>query len=59
MDWKDKLQYKGDPNPYRELHKHERLKNRILTALEQKLERKFGGKVYLSSYRNYELIGNK
>ena len=59
MDWQDKLQYKGDPNPYREPHKHEKKKNKILTAIEQKLERKFGGKVYLSSHRNYKLLGDK
>lgn len=59
MNWKDKLQYSGEPNPYREPHKHEQTKNKILTAIEQKLERKFGGKFYLSGHRNYELIGNK
>jgi len=59
MDWEDKLQYNGEPNPHRELHKHERLKNKILTSIEQKLERRFGGKVYLSSHRNYKLLGNK
>lgn len=59
MDWKDKLQYEGDPDPRRELHKHEKFKTKIITALEQKLERKFGGKVYLSGHRNYTLIGNK
>jgi len=59
MNWENKLQYKGDPDPRRELHKHEKLKTRIITAIEQKLERKFGGKVYLSGHRNYKLIGNK
>ncbi|MDI3547362.1 MAG: hypothetical protein PWR10_1014 [Halanaerobiales bacterium] len=59
MDWEDKLQYSGKPNPHRAKHKHERLKNRILTAIEQKLERKFGGKIYLSGHRNYILLGDK
>jgi len=59
MDWEDKLQYEGDPDPRRELHKHEQLKNKMLTAIERKLERKFGGKVYLSSHRNYKLLGEK
>ena len=59
MDWEDKLQYEGEPDPRRELHKHEQLKNKILTAIERKLERKFGGKVYLSSHRNYKLLGEK
>ncbi|MFW6265996.1 MAG: hypothetical protein ACOC21_00360 [Halanaerobiales bacterium] len=59
MDWKDKLQYSGKPNPHRKKHKHEKLRNKILTAIEQKLEKKFGGKIYLSMHRNYKLIGNK
>ena len=59
MDWKDKLKYSGERNPNRELYKHERLKNKILTAIEQKLERQFGGKVYLSLHRNYKLLGEK
>ncbi|MFW6016981.1 MAG: hypothetical protein ACOCRK_11130 [bacterium] len=59
MDWQDKLQYSGEPNPHRKKHKHERLINRILTAIEQKLERKFGGKIYLSMHRNYTLLGDK
>ncbi|WP_018248121.1 glycosyltransferase family protein [Orenia marismortui] len=59
MDWKDKLQYSGEPDPRRELHKHEKRKTRIITAIEQWLERKFGGKVYLSGHRNYKLLGNK
>ncbi|AGB42269.1 hypothetical protein Halha_2395 [Halobacteroides halobius DSM 5150] len=59
MDWEDKLQYSGEPDPRRELHKHEQTKNKILTSIEQWLERKFGGKVYLSSHRNYKLLGEK
>ena len=59
MNWEDKLQYSGEPDPRRELHKHEKLKTKIITAIEQKLERQFGGKIYLSGHRNYKLIGNK
>ena len=59
MDWEDKLQYSGEPNPHRKKHKHETLRNRVLTAIEQKLERKFGGKIYLSMHRNYKLLGDK
>ena len=58
MEWHDKFQYKGEPSPEREQHKHERLKARILTWLEQRLEKNWG-KIYLSEYRNYRLIGNK
>ena len=59
MNWEDKLQYSGKPDPRREPHKHERTKTKILTAIEQWLERKFGGKVYLSAHRNYKLLGEK
>jgi glycosyltransferase involved in cell wall biosynthesis len=59
MDWKDKLEYSGEPDPRREPHKHEQTKNKILTAIEQRLERKFGTKIYLSSHRNYKLLGDK
>ena len=59
MDWKEKLQYSGEPDPRRGLHKHEKLKAKILTFIERKLERQFGGKVYLSGHRNYKLLGEK
>ncbi|SJZ46766.1 glycosyltransferase family protein [Selenihalanaerobacter shriftii] len=59
MDWKNKLQYSGKPNQYRKPHKHEKRQNKILTAIEQWLERRFGSKVYLSGHRNYELLGDK
>ncbi len=52
MDWEDKLQYKGKPNPNRKLHKHERLKYRILTWIEQNL---LGGK-QIGGFNNYKLI---
>jgi len=35
FDWQDKLQYSGKPNPNRVPHKHEKLKNKILTFIEQ------------------------
>ncbi|MFA6654017.1 MAG: hypothetical protein WCS93_06745, partial [Candidatus Delongbacteria bacterium] len=35
MNWKDKLQYSGKPNPARELHKHERFKYRLLSLIEK------------------------
>ena len=41
MNWKDKLQYSGQPDPARKLHKHERMKYRIISSLERTL---FGGK---------------
>ncbi len=51
MDWKDRLQYHGKPNPNRALHKHERLKYRLITFLEQKIfKRPIGG------FRNYILL---
>ncbi|MBS3741833.1 MAG: hypothetical protein KGY75_01685 [Candidatus Cloacimonetes bacterium] len=52
MDWEDKLQYQGKPNPNRKLHKHEKLKYRILTWIEQNL---LGGK-QIGGFKNYKLI---
>ncbi|MDZ7316228.1 MAG: hypothetical protein ONA69_00330 [candidate division KSB1 bacterium] len=52
MDWRDKLQYSGRPNPLREPHKHERLKYRLLSALEKIIGRPIGG------FRNYHLLKN-
>ncbi|TDT70614.1 hypothetical protein EV215_1165 [Hypnocyclicus thermotrophus] len=52
FDWKDKLQYSGKPNPYRKKHKHEKLKYKILTFVEQKI---LGGK-QLGGFRNYILL---
>jgi len=49
MNWKDKLQYSGKPNPYRQLHKHERLKYRFLSFIEKYL---FGGK-QIGGFKNY------
>jgi len=52
MNWKDKLQYSGRPNPYRAPHKHERLKYRLLSFIEQYVlaGRQLGG------FRNYRLV---
>jgi len=51
MDWKHKLQYSGRINPNRAPHKHERVKYRFITFLEQKIfKRPLGG------FRNYVLL---
>ncbi len=55
IDWKDKLQYSGKPNPYREKNKHERFKYRILSFVENKL---LGGK-RLGGFKNYTLLRKK
>jgi hypothetical protein len=54
MNWKDKLQYSGKPNLYRKPHKHELLKYRLLTWIEQNLNagRQIGG------FKNYILQRN-
>jgi len=52
MDWKDKLQYSGKPSPTRELHKHERTKYKVLSAIENNL---LGGNS-LGGFKNYELV---
>ncbi|MBM7556943.1 glycosyltransferase [Halanaerobacter jeridensis] len=59
MDWEDKLKYSGKTDPSQAKHEDQKLKNKILTYIEQKIEKKFGGKVYLSAHRNYELLGTK
>ena len=55
MSWKNKLQYSGKPNPYRKPHKHELLKYRLLTCIEQNLNagRQIGG------FKNYILKKGK
>jgi hypothetical protein len=52
MDWQEHLQPTGRPNPYREPHKHERLKYRVLTFLENRIlkGRQIGG------FKNYRLL---
>lgn len=52
FDWADKLQKSGKPNPYRELHKHERFKIRLHTWVEQKI---MGGRS-LGAFHNYHLL---
>lgn len=52
MDWRDKLQYSGRPNPHRAPHKHERLKYRLLSWIEQHLT---GGR-QIGGFRNYQLL---
>jgi hypothetical protein len=52
MDWENKLQYSGKPSPYRELHKHEKLKYRFLSWIEKYLN---GGK-QIGGFENYYLV---
>jgi hypothetical protein len=49
FDWADQLQYTGTPTT---LHKHDKLKYRLLTLLEQKL---LGGR-QLGGFKNYYLV---
>jgi hypothetical protein len=49
FDWKDQLQYSGKP---RTKHRHDRLKYRILTFIEQSL---FGGRVHFGA-KGYKLL---
>jgi len=55
MDWKDKLQYSGKPDPNRQPHKHEKLKYRVVTILEKVLN---GGDP-IFGFKNYELVEKK
>ena len=52
IDWQEKLQYTGKPNPYRQPHKHERLKYRILSKIEKY---SYGGK-QIGGFKNYILL---
>ena len=52
MNWQDKLTQYGKPNPYRELHKHERFRVRVLSFLEKYLN---GGRQY-ATFKNYRLL---
>ena len=52
FDWKDQLQYEGPINKKRPLHKHEKLKYRLLAFLEQKL---LGGRM-IGGFRNYDIV---
>jgi len=52
MNWRNKLQYNGKPNPFRQPHKHERLKYRVLSFIEKK----FNGGKQIAGFRNYILL---
>lgn len=52
MDWRDKLQADGPPDPSRRPHKHERFKYRALSLIE----RLFNGGRQLGGFRNYTLL---
>lgn len=53
FDWGHMLQYRGSPNPGRRLHKHEKLKARLLTFIEQRI---LMGKTTLGGFKNYTLL---
>jgi glycosyltransferase involved in cell wall biosynthesis len=52
MDWQDKLQLTGKPNPLREAHKHERIKYRLISLMEKWL---YGGK-QIGGFKNYKMV---
>ena len=52
FDWKDQLQYTGNANPDREKFKHERLKYKTVSWIENNV---LGGRK-LGSFRNYKLL---
>ncbi|MEH0157766.1 glycosyltransferase family 2 protein [Limibacter armeniacum] len=52
LDWKDKLRFSGPTAINRDLKKHEKLKYRILSFLEEKF---LGGRL-IGGYKNYKLI---
>ena len=51
LNWQDKLQFTGIPNPTREPHKHERMKYRFLSFMEKI----FTGGRQIGGFRNYIL----
>ena len=55
FDWGDKLQYGGRPNPYRTMEKHERLRIRLMTFIEQKVL--CGRQIF--TFKNYNLLKRK
>lgn len=55
FNWKDQLQYTGRPNPLRQKHKHETVKDRVLTFVEQNL---LGGRL-IGGFKNYNLLKRK
>lgn len=52
MDWRDKLQPSGKPDPRRKPHKHERLKYRLISAYEKIFNR--GEQI--ATFKNYNLL---
>jgi hypothetical protein len=52
MDWQDKLQLTGKPDRLRLLHKHEKLKYRVLSAIEKLL---CNGR-QIGEFQNYRLL---
>ena len=52
MDWQDKLQKSGKPNPFREPHKHDKLQIRLLSLVEKYLN---GGR-QIGTFKNYHLL---
>ncbi|MGE5481109.1 MAG: hypothetical protein ACM3U1_11875 [Chloroflexota bacterium] len=52
MNWKDKLQWEGKPDPGREPHKHEKTKNKILSFIEKN----FNGGKQIFTFKNYNLL---
>ncbi len=51
FNWTNKLQYSGNRNPNRPIHKHEKLKTRVVTWIEQNL---LGGRT-IGGFKNYIL----
>ncbi len=51
FDWEEKLQYEGKRNLERPMHKHEKLKYRVVTWIEQNI---LGGRM-IGGFRNYHL----
>ncbi len=51
FNWKDKLQFSGTPNKYREPHKHETIKYRLLSWIEKTF---YGGR-NIGGFKNYLL----
>jgi hypothetical protein len=55
FNWQDQLQYAGRPNATRKKHKHETLKDRVLTFFEQNA---LGGRL-IGGFKNYNLLKKK
>jgi hypothetical protein len=52
LNWEAKLQYSGKKSPYREPHKHEMFKYRLLSFMERVLNK---GK-HIGGFQNYKLL---